>query len=212
MYKRCPNFEHLPTAIPIFPLEEAILLPRETLPLNIFEPRYIAMVDDALKQDRFIGMIQPQSQDSLYKTGCLGRITSFTETQDGPYIIHLRGVCRFQYEEELDTTTTYRQAQISYASYKDDMKPQDAFFKDRECVLQALKSYFEKHHMMCNWNMLQETPDARLISLLSMICPFSKEEKQTLLEAETPCKRAQLLFSLLEIDICNKEHQANMCH
>ncbi len=211
MYKRCPKFDTLPQTVPIFPLEHAILLPRETLPLNIFEPRYVSMVDDALKHNRLIGIIQPKSKDSLYTIGGLGRIVSFTETQDGPYIIHLRGICRFIYQHDLSVTTEYRQAQISYSEFEEDTKKQDGFFKDRACVLNALKSYFEKHHLMCNWETLEDTPDTRLISLLSMICPFSIEEKQALLEAETPCKRAQLLFSLLEIDICHDEKDT-LCH
>ncbi len=200
MYKKCPKFEELSPVVPIFPLERAILLPKETLPLNIFEPRYVSMVDDALRGDRLIGMIQPQSDGGLYRVGGLGRIVSFTETKEGPYIIHLRGVCRFEYQKEMDVTTSYRQALVDYNGFEGDFVTQDGYFKDRETVVVALKKYFEKNNIMCNWNALEEASDARLISLLSMICPFSKEEKQALLEAKTPCERAQVLFSLLEIE------------
>lgn len=201
--------DSLPATIPVFPLNNVLLLPDGDLPLNIFEKRYLDMIDDALRTHRIIGMTQPcnnpekcgdKSYNQLYKTGCAGRITSFSETDDGRYLINLTGLCRFDIENELDTMKGYRQFKVDWTGFPQDLESQDAFFKNREAVMSCLKQYFEKQGMICDWDLVEDTADQRLITLLSMICPFSAEEKQMLLEAKNPCARADLLFSLLEME------------
>lgn len=206
MVKVQKNIDDFPKTLRVFPLSNVLLLPGGHLPLNIFEPRFLEMIDDALRTDRLIGMIQNAPHQSskqdldLFKTGCAGRITQFDETDDGRYVITLKGVCRFKVKEELETIKPYRQFSVCWQSHEDDLEKQDAYFKNRDAVLDALKGYFYKHEMKCDWEIVKQTPDSKLITLLSMICPFSAEEKQALLEAPNPCCRADILFSLLEME------------
>ena len=201
-----PSFDELSQTLPVFPLPGVLLLPRGQLPLNIFEPRYIAMIDDALSTDRLIGMVQPVEAASngstppIYSTGCAGRITTFDETDDGRYLITLTGLCRFNLEGELETTRGYRRVKTDWSPFRIDMAPvEDDLQFDRLRLRQALSAYFDRHGISANWDAIDGTPDDRLVTSLAMICPFSPCEKQALLEAPTPQERAALLLSLIEM-------------
>ena len=196
----------LPQIIPVFPLDGAILLPHGMLPLNIFEPRYLNMVDDAMAGDRLIGMVQTQAgsdpeRPSLLGTGCAGRITSFAETQDGRYLITLTGVCRFRVGRELPVQTPYRQVRADFLAYEKDLRPPgDASGANRAVLLDALKCFLERRGLEVDWRMAKEAPMPALVNSLSMALPFDLAEKQALLEAETPELREQALVTLLRID------------
>lgn len=203
--------EDLPGRLPIFPLGGALLLPRVQLPLNIFEPRYLDMVDDALKTDRVIGMIQPREDgqvDSrapadapeLYSVGCVGRITSFTETDDGRVLITLSGVCRFTLVEELDTLTRYRIVKPDYSDFLDDLRPGFGEERvDRESVISALRDYLDAHNLKTDWNEINQASSEVLVNSLSMISPYSWGEKQALLEARDLRSRAEILVALTKM-------------
>ena len=195
----------LPHELPIFPLGGALLLPRAHLPLNIFEPRYIHMINDALRTHRMIGMVQPQSGDELYKIGCAGKIVSFEETDDSRYLITLRGICRFKIKDEISSDTPYRQASISWCDYSNDLKKQDCPDLPKEEFFDLLKYYFEKNGLNVDWNLIKNTPDEKLISALTMICPFDVPEKQALLEAPCCMSRASLMTTILKIS----QHENN---
>jgi hypothetical protein len=210
MPHRYHHLDDLPAVIPIFPLSGAILLPRATLPLNIFEPRYIAMTDAAMEGDRVIGMIQPNApQDrsrkpALFGAGCAGRITSYSETDDGRYMITLAGICRFQMAaepgRELDATTPYRQAAPDYAPFADDLDAAlDDKGIDRPRLLEALKKYLNLQSLEADWTAIQKAPGETLVNSLCMICPFSPEEKQALLEARGIVDRCTALTALIEM-------------
>lgn len=200
-----PSFDALASTLPVFPLSGVLLLPDGHLPLNIFEPRYIAMVDDALAGDRLIGMGQPQNAGDearcpvLYDVGCAGRITSFEETDDGRYLVTLTGLCRFRLGEEISTLRDYRRFAVDWSRYGHDMEPEAELEVDKERLHRALKTYFERQGISANWETIQNTPDARLITSLAMVCPFAPTEKQAILEADTAQGRADTVLSLLEI-------------
>lgn len=202
-----PTYEQLPRTIPVFPLPEVLLLPRGRLPLNIFEPRYLAMVEDALAADRMIGMIQPlaasctKGAPELYTTGCAGRICRFEETEDGRYLIALAGVCRFTVAEELPPISGYRRVQADWANFRRDLEPLPQTGLDRTRLLSALSDYFGAHGIQADWDTLREAPDERLVTCLSMICPFGASEKQALLEAPDLPTRATVLMALIEMGI-----------
>ena len=191
--------------IPIFPLAGVLLLPRGVLPLNIFEPRYLAMVNDALAGDRMIGMIQPREPRSraeapeVYRIGCAGRISSFEETADGRYLIALTGVSRFAVDDELTTTRGYRRVQVDWSDFTDDLAEAAPITLNRDRFIQALVCFFQQNGLQANWDAVRETPDERLITSLAMICPFEPSEKQALLEAPTLAERAALMVTLLEM-------------
>lgn len=197
----------LPEIIPVFPLPGVLLLPRGKLPLNIFEPRYVAMVDDALgAPHRVIGMIQPLEggrgePPALYPIGCLGRITSFTENEGGRfrYLITLSGVCRFTIREELELRRGYRRVRADYGPWSRDLEPRAVEGLDRPQLLQTLKRYFTANEISADWETIADTPDDRLITTLAMVCPFSANEKQALLEAADPQARAKTLMALMEM-------------
>jgi uncharacterized protein len=203
-----PSFAALPAEIPIFPLSGALLLPEGRLPLNIFEPRYLAMVEDALGAGRLLGMVQgdpslprvgPDSQ--LFKVGCLGRISSFAETDDGRLLITLTGAIRFRIVEEVAGKRGYRRARADYAPYAADLGtagPPPAF--DREALVGALRPYFRARGIEANWEAVEQTGDAMLVTTLCMVCPFDVREKQALLEAEGPEDRAAMLIALMQMD------------
>lgn len=205
-----PVFEDLPAKIPIFPLPEVLLLPRGRLPLNIFEPRYLAMVDDALAGSRMVGMIQPcdlKPEDpapEIYQTGCAGRICRFEETPDGRYLIALAGVCRFDVAEELPPANGYRSVRPDWSAYEDDLEVCRCGL-DRDRLLPALRQYFDAHGIEADWAALQEAPDERLVTCLSMICPFGAPEKQALLEAAGLGERAELLMALVEMAVLDAD-------
>lgn len=198
----------LPEVIPVFPLTDALLLPRGRLPLNLFEPRYLAMFDDALKTDhRMIGMIQPADKNdppSLRTVGCAGRISSFSETEDGRYLIVLAGVTRFTPGEEMQGFTPYRRVEANWAPFHDDLRPiaPDEDF-DRPAFLAVLEKYFETSGLSTDWDSLQEADEETLVNSLAMLCPYSAEEKQALLEAATLAERRASLTALMEFAIAS---------
>jgi uncharacterized protein len=197
----------LPSILPIFPLTGVLLLPRGRLPLNIFEPRYLAMTRDALAGERLIGMVQTRSGagatgPNLARVGCLGRLTSFTETVDERYLVSLRGLCRFRIGEEIAAQTPYRQVRVDYAPFPDDLKPlsdDDGF--DRLRFLAALKAYLDRRGLsMEDWEAPKTAAAETLVNGLAMMLPFDAAEKQALLEAETLRDRREALIALMEID------------
>jgi len=202
-----PNLVELPAEIPIFPLTGALLLPRGRLPLNIFEPRYVAMIEDALGMGRMLGMIQPDGSGhrgltgpALYRIGCLGRICSFSETEDGRFLVTLTGVIRFGVAEELGLHRGYRRVRAEYAEHAADLQTAPAPALDRLALLGALRPYFKARQIDANWEAIEHTADATLVTTLCMVCPFDPREKQALLEAPTPDDRAAMLVALLRMD------------
>ena len=200
------RFEDLPQTLPVFPLKGVLLLPRGRLPLNIFEPRYLSMVDDALKTDRLIGMVQPagafpesETLPRLFKTGCVGRIISFTETEDGRYLITLAGFSRFTILHELDAPRGYRRVEADWQSFRHDLDEETCPGLDRTRMTKLLQCYFEKQGLSANWEAIENTPDERLLTSLAMICPFEPCEKQALLEAGSLGDRARVMMTLLEM-------------
>ncbi len=184
---------NLPKIIPVFPLSNFIIFPKTTVPLNIFEPRYIDMINDSMKTNKYIGMIQPKLSKSssneeipsLHKIGCLGKITSFKETDDGRYLIDLKGIIRFEIKEELKTKKKYREFQISFENYLHDLdnKKEEIKFSDLEIIFKDLKNLFEKRGFIINWKALEKQSLDETINALAIASPFSLEEKQVLLEA-----------------------------
>jgi len=199
VYNFSPKYEQLPEILPVFPLAGVLLLPRGSLPLNIFEPRYIAMVDAAIRTDRLIGMVQPREEGSLYTIGCAGRITSYNETTDGRYEIVLHGICRFKTVSELDQIDGYRRARVAWSGFHHDMEPIGCLDMDRAKLTGLLKNYFQQHGMTCSWTAVESASDEKLITSLAMICPLQPKEKQALLEAGCCKERAQLFITLLEM-------------
>ena len=184
--------EELPKTIPVFPLSNFIIFPKTTVPLNIFEPRYIEMISDSIRTDKFIGMIQPKSTNdenslipSLHKIGCLGKITSFKETEDGRFLIDLKGVIRFKILKEKETDKLYRKFEINFDEYLDDLndKRENLKFSDLELIFKDLKQLFDKRGFIINWKALEKQSLDETINALAMASPFSLEEKQVLLEA-----------------------------
>ena len=193
----------LPQVIPVFPLPGAILLPRGQLPLNIFEPRYLNMIDDAMAGDRIIGMVQPRAgPQGLSPIGCAGRITSFAETSDGRYLITLTGCARFRLAGELASQTPYRQIRADFAPFEADLTapPVDDIGLDRDGLLDALRAYLEMRGLDIDWDTAETAPPEALINSLSMALPFDPPEKQALLEAASPTDRSTVLAALLTID------------
>ena len=184
--------EDLPKQIPIFPLSNFIIFPKTTVPLNIFEPRYINMINDSMKSNKFIGMIQPKTTiiqknvPELHHVGCLGKITSFKETEDGRYLIELKGFIRFHVNKELDTQKKYRTLEINFEDFYHDLdhKKENLKFSDLELIFKDLKSLFEKKGFIINWKALEKQSLDETINALAMASPFSLEEKQILLEAK----------------------------
>jgi Lon protease-like protein len=198
----------LPEELPVFPLTGAVLLPQARLPLNIFEPRYLAMIEDALGKGRMIGMIQPSVSEegaptppTLYSVGCAGRITSFNETEDGRLLIVLTGVCRFRIKVEMPTTRLYRTVRPDWKPYLADLEEGDSSEIDRARLLDLLHIYFKKHAISVDWNVVQNAPNDVLVPTIIMICPLEPNEKQALLEAESFAARAQMLVTLLEMAV-----------
>lgn len=199
----------LPVVIPVFPLRGVLLLPRGQLPLNVFEPRYVAMIDDALKTHRLVGMIQPAAGGKatttvpeLEKVGGLGRITQIAETGDGRYMLSLTGVCRFRVEEELTVMTPYRQCRVGYEAFAADLTPrlgEEAV--DRPAVLEALRKFAEANGLQIDWEGIERANNEALVNALSMMCPFGPVEKQALLEAGDVKTRGDVLVAMTEIEL-----------
>ena len=198
----------LPDVIPVFPLPGALLLPRGQMPLNIFEPRYLAMIDDALAGKRLIGMIQPDVRHKdaahpvLYKVGCVGRITQLAESGDGRYLLELTGVARFEVQEELTVTTPYRQCRVSFARFADDFiarKGEEDV--DREAVLTALRDFLKANKLKADWQGIESAPNEALVNALAMMSPYGTAEKQAMLEAKDLKSRAEILVAVTEIEL-----------
>jgi Lon protease-like protein len=202
-----PRADRLPAEFPVFPLTGALLLPSGKLPLNIFEPRYLAMVDEALRANRMFGMIQPkpgmprgETGPALFGIGCLGRLSSFSETEDGRYLITLTGVIRFAVERELDMMRGFRRVRGSYASFLGDLEPgPHSVGIDREALITELRGYFARAGMDANWDAIARLADDTLVTTLCMVCPFEPVEKQAMLEAPTDADRANALLALLRM-------------
>ncbi|MGO4706644.1 LON peptidase substrate-binding domain-containing protein [Microvirga sp. 2MCAF38] len=204
---RCPK--DCPATIPVFPLSGALLLPRGQMPLNIFEPRYLAMVDEALRSDRLIGLVQPDpdgggtaTAPKLCNVGCAGRITQFAESSDGRYLITLVGVARFRIEEELLTTTPFRQCQVDFEGFAEDFIARAGETEvDRAGVVKALRDFVEAAEVRVDWKGIEEAPNEALVNALCMMSPFGTREKQALLEAVDLKTRAEVLIALTEIEL-----------
>lgn len=203
----------LPDVIPVFPLPGALLLPRGQLPLNIFEPRYLAMIDDALRSGhRLIGMIQPdparpgtEEKPGLYRIGCVGRLTQIAESGDGRYLIQLTGIARFRIEDELATATPYRQCRVSYAAFAADfLARQGEEDVDRDSLLKALRNFLEANNLKADWQGIENAPNEALVNALAMMSPFAAAEKQALLEAADLKTRAELLVAVTEIELAKR--------
>jgi hypothetical protein len=202
-----PRAEDLPEEIAVFPLTGALLLPQGRLPLNIFEPRYLALVSDSLAAGRMFGMIQPDAGQpeglpgpALHRTGCLGRLASFSETEDGRFLITLVGVCRFHVASELTGRSGYRRVRPDFGPFLADLdlSPPDLGVT-RETLMQTLRGYFRARSIEANWEAIEQTPDPALVVTLCMVCPFDPIEKQALLEAATPADRAAMLIALMRM-------------
>jgi len=198
--------KNFPKIIPIFPLSNFIIFPNTTVPLNIFEPRYLDMVNDSMKSDKLIGMIQPKNFKNengipkLYDVGCLGKITSFRETEDGRYLIELKGKIRFQIVNEINTDKKYRSVEVEYNSYLNDLsdEKEKLNFSDLEMIFKDLKSLFEKKGFIINWKALEKQSLNETINALAMASPFSLEEKQILLESKNLDTRKNKIAEILK--------------
>ena len=197
--------EELPKTIPVFPLSNFIIFPKTTVPLNIFEPRYIDMVNDSMKSNKLIGMIQPKTsynnrnEPELHNVGCLGKITSFRETEDGRFLIELKGILRFKKIQEVNNEKKYRSLEINYENFYLDLEnnKEELKFSDLELIFKDLKSLFEKKGFIINWKALQKQSLDETINALAMASPFSLEEKQVLLEANDSFNRKEKLEQIL---------------
>lgn len=204
----------LPGVIPVFPLAGALLLPRGQMPLNIFEPRYLAMVDDAMAdRHRLIGMIQPDASHAapddkphLFKVGCVGRITQLAESGDGRYLLQLTGIARFAVEQELAVATAYRQCRVSFARFRDDFvarKGEEGV--DRAALLKALNAFLTANNLKADWEGIEDAPNEALVNALSMMSPYGVAEKQALLEAPDLKTRAEILIAVTEIELAKRK-------
>ena len=195
------SLDDLPKKISIFPLTGAVLFPKTQLPLNIFESRYVQMLNAALATPhKLIGMIQPiaGSDNSLKKVGCVGRITSYNETDDHRYLITLNGIIRFEIENELDAITEYRQLEVYFENFITDLKSEDVTNVDRESLLKLIKKYLKNKSLLADWDIIQQTPTEQLINYSGVLVPFTPEEKQLLLEARTIMGRSRALEALYQ--------------
>lgn len=199
--------DDLPASVPVFPLPEALLLPGGRMPLNVFEPRYVQMIESALRGDRVIGMVQPaldgarreDEEPELCEVGCLGRIISFQETGDGRYLITLQGICRYRIIEELSVKTPFRQCRI--APFVADLQEQDGSEVDRPALLRAFRAYLKANDLDADWESVSRADNAMLVNALSMMAPYGAAEKQALLEAVDLKMRAETLIAITEMAI-----------
>jgi Lon protease-like protein len=208
----------LPETIPVFPLAGALLLPRGQMPLNIFEPRYLEMVDDALRDShRLIGMIQPDSahsesaeRPSLYKVGCVGRITQLAETGDARYLLQLTGVARYRVVEELKVATAYRQCVVDFTAFGDDfVARRGEELVDRKAVLDALTAFLKANNLKADWQGVENAPNEALVNALAMMSPFDPAEKQAMLEAPDLKTRAEILVAVTEIALAKSRTEGD---
>ena len=211
--------EELPNTISVFPLSNFIIFPKTTVPLNIFEPRYIEMINDSMKTNKFIGMIQPKNLKKnetnisiLHQVGCLGKITSFKETDDGKYFIDLKGIIRFKILDEIKSDKSYRQCKVSYEDYLNDLnqKKENLKFSDLELIFKDLKTLFEKRGFIINWKALEKQSLDETINALAMASPFSLEEKQVLLEAKNLDIRKNKIAEILSTYTFDEYHNTTL--
>ena len=211
--KRYDGPGDLPQIVPVFPLPGALLLPRGELPLQIFEQRYVAMVDQALAGDRLVGMIQPvfsateedlSGNPELCKIGCVGRITALVESGDGRYHLTLTGVSRFRIVEEIDRKTAYRQARVSFDDFSCDLGEADGGSVDRTALLNTLKAYLEANNLETDWDSIRKASTEILVNALSMMSPYGPAEKQALLEAPDLKSRAETLIAITEMELARR--------
>lgn len=199
----------LPLELPIFPLSGVLLLPSATLPLNIFEPRYLNMIEDALGNGRVIGMVQPKAAETespdgepaVYETGCAGRIISFAETGDGRFSVTLLGLCRFNVMSELPIESGYRRVVPEYSPFLDDLSDDLSTIANRDRLLKTVEAYFIANGIDADWDSIEQAADSALITTLSMLCPFAPSEKQALLECENTMARGDLLGNLMALSL-----------
>lgn len=210
--KKYENSNDLPDQLALFPLYGALLLPSGYLPLNIFEPRYLEMINDAMQQNHLIGIIQPlesdknKSRPDLQKIGCIGRISSYTEMGDGRIFIGLQGICRFTLQQEIETTKPYRSAYIS--PFLNDLTPQHQTDNvDRKLLLKTFDEFLTANELQTNWDNILKAPTEQLVNALSMSAPFGASEKQALLEAANILERSQTLIALTELSLMLKQGQ-----
>jgi uncharacterized protein len=214
--KQYASIAELPESIAVFPLAGALLLPRTDLPLNIFEPRYIEMIEWAMDSHRTIGMIQPMPGDSsenprLASIGCLGRITSYSETNDSRLLITLTGVCRFEVLNERKVKTPFRQVMVDYSGFAADLaEGNGARSVDREAVIKAFRQYLEANNMGANWDEVEQVPTELLVNTLSQLAPYPAPEKQALLEANDLQARADMLIALTELALSGGSKRARL--
>ena len=201
------TLDDLPSEVPLFPLPGALLLPRGRIPLNIFEPRYLAMIEDALARGRMIGMIQPKdfaldpvpNHAPLFAVGCLGRITSFSETDDGRFAITVTGLCRFRLAEEVEGRGGYRRAHVDFRPFARDMDVDNGTLDDRNRLMVAVKSFFDTKDIKADFEIMEKASDEALVTALAMVCPLDAREKQGLLECGSVTERGDMLTALLEM-------------
>jgi uncharacterized protein len=203
----------LPEIIPVFPLPGALLLPRGQMPLNIFEPRYLAMVDDSLRDGhRLIGMIQPdathsrnEAKPALFRVGCVGRVTQLAESGDGRYLLELTGIARFKVIEEMEVLTPYRQCRVDYFPYADDFiarKGEEDV--NREALIETLRAFLKVNNLKVDWEGVESAPNEALVNALAMMSPYGPPEKQAMLEAPDLKTRAEILVAVTEMDLAKK--------
>ncbi|GAB5502006.1 LON peptidase substrate-binding domain-containing protein [Pyruvatibacter sp.] len=215
MTERYSSINDLPGTLPIFPLAGAMLLPRGVLPLNIFEPRYVSMVDAALRSgDRLIGMIQPQTvgpadagtSPAIHDVGCAGRITGFNETDDGRILMTLTGICRFKVSQELDAMTAFRQVKADYAPFANDLEAGSGELDvSRTALLDVVRRYLDANNLQADWDAIEQSSNEALVNSLSMISPFGPQEKQAMLEADSLEQRNQILIALAEMALAQTQ-------
>ncbi len=215
MTARYDSISDLPGTLPIFPLAGALLLPRGVLPLNIFEPRYVAMVDAALRSgDRLIGMIQPQTvgaadagtNPAIHDIGCAGRITGFNETDDGRILMTLTGICRFKVTQELNAMTPFRQVKADYGPFANDLEAGSGELDvSRTELLDIVRRYLEANNLQADWDAIEQSSNEALVNSLSMISPFGPQEKQAMLEADSLEQRNQILIALAEMALAQTQ-------
>tara|TARA_Y100001936_G_C15919791_1_gene583358 strand:- start:184 stop:837 length:654 start_codon:yes stop_codon:yes gene_type:complete len=199
----------LPEIIPIFPLDKCVLLPKAILPLNIFEPRYLEMIDDAMKKNKYIGIIQPsitkKKKIDTERVGCLGKVSTYVENDDGTLIIKLTGVCRFNIIEEIENKVSYREMRVAYDAFNDDLVIEDNTDTiDREKLLNVISDYLNVNDLTTDWSVITDTDTDILINAFAMLSPFTAKEKQALLEARNIENRSEILIALSEISIASR--------
>lgn len=207
MISQRSNGSDLPAEIPIFPLPSAVLLPGGQLPLNIFEPRYLAMIEAALATpDRLIGMVQPSDEGGpLFDVGCAGRISSFQETDDERFLVVLTGVCRFKLLHHDDTDAGFRRAAIDWQPFVHDLNRAGQVIEDRDTLLEVMRSYFKVRGFEADWDQIEQSENEQILNTLAMVCPFDVAEKQALLEANDADQRAALLVAIMQMALHGEE-------